>query len=65
MPLRVAIVGMGHIGNLHARCYQQVPLAEIVAVCDIIRGKADKAAGEFGCPAFYSVREMLDRKSVV
>ena len=59
MPLRVAIVGMGHIGNLHARCYQQDPLAEIVAVCDIIRGKADKAAGEFGCPAFYSVREML------
>ncbi|HUW62251.1 MAG TPA: Gfo/Idh/MocA family oxidoreductase [Candidatus Bathyarchaeia archaeon] len=60
MPLRVGVVGMGNIGNLHARCYQQDPLAEIVAVCDIIKEKADRAAGEYGCPAFYSVREMLD-----
>jgi predicted dehydrogenase len=60
MPLQVAIVGMGNIGNLHARCYQNDPLADIVAVCDIIKERADKAAAAYGCPAFYSVREMLE-----
>ena len=44
MALRVAIVGMGGIGNLHARCYLNDPLAEVVAVCDIIKERADKAA---------------------
>jgi myo-inositol 2-dehydrogenase / D-chiro-inositol 1-dehydrogenase len=59
MPLRVAIVGMGGIGNTHAGVYQKHPDAEIVAVCDISRERADKAAERWGCPAFYSVKELL------
>jgi predicted dehydrogenase len=57
--LNVAIVGMGGIGNNHARCYQANPKCKIVAVCDILRDRADKAAAAYGAPAFYSVREML------
>jgi predicted dehydrogenase len=59
MPLRVAIVGMGNIGNTHARVYNDHPDAQIVAVCDIIKEKADRAGERYGCPAFYSVQEML------
>ena len=59
MPLRVAVVGMGNIGNVHARVYQQHPQCEIVAVCDIIQEKADRAADAYCCPAFYSVQQML------
>lgn len=59
MALKIAIVGMGGIGNTHARCYVDDPLAEIVAVCDIIKERADKAAADYGCPAFYSVQDML------
>jgi len=65
MPLRVAVVGMGNIGNLHARCYREDPLAEIVAVCDIVKEKADIAAAEFGCSAFYSVPDMLDSGIII
>ncbi|HQH54470.1 MAG TPA: Gfo/Idh/MocA family oxidoreductase, partial [Candidatus Hydrogenedentes bacterium] len=59
MALNVAIVGMGNIGNVHAGCYVKEPLAKIVAVCDIIRERADAASAKYGCPAFYSVRSML------
>ena len=59
MALKCAVVGMGGIGNTHARCYKNNPLAELVAVCDIDKAKADKAAEEFGCRAFYSEEEML------
>ncbi|HNR30812.1 MAG TPA: Gfo/Idh/MocA family oxidoreductase [Candidatus Hydrogenedentes bacterium] len=59
MALNVAIVGMGGIGNVHAQCYEKDPIARIVAVCDIIRERADRAAERYGCPAFYSVRDML------
>jgi len=50
---------MGNIGNVHARCYQKDPLAKIVAVCDIIKEKADAAAAAYGARAFYSVKELL------
>jgi predicted dehydrogenase len=39
--------------------YQADPLAELVAVCDIIKERADAAAARLGVPAFYSVPEML------
>jgi predicted dehydrogenase len=60
MKLRVGIVGMGGIGNTHARVYKDLPETAIVAVCDIIKERADTAAAAYGAKAFYSVQEMLD-----
>ncbi len=51
---------MGNIGNVHGRVYHAHPDTEIVAVCDIIPERSDKAAEKFGCQGFYSVQEMLD-----
>lgn len=59
MPLNVAIVGLGNIGNTHARVYAKNEQVRIVAVCDIIKEKADKAADMYDCHAFYSVQDML------
>jgi predicted dehydrogenase len=59
MTLKVAIVGLGGIGNTHARVYKAREDCEIVAVCDILHDRADKAAEAYGCPAFYSIGEML------
>ncbi|MBQ3096227.1 MAG: Gfo/Idh/MocA family oxidoreductase [Clostridia bacterium] len=59
MALKAAIVGIGGIGKNHARCYRDNPLSELVAICDIDKAKADAAAEEFGCRAFYDETEML------
>lgn len=57
--LRVAVVGMGPIGNRHALHYQSSPHSTLVGVCDIIRERADEAAARFSVPAFYNAPEML------
>jgi predicted dehydrogenase len=58
--LNVAIVGLGNIGNTHARVYQKMAGdVKLVAVCDIIKERADKAAKDYGAQAFYSIAEML------
>jgi len=57
--IHVGIVGMGGIGNNHARCYEQNKYTKVVAVCDIIKERADRAAERFGVPAFYSVKKLL------
>jgi len=57
--LRVCVIGMGPIGNRHARLYREDPLAELVGVCDRLHDRADAGAKAFGVPAFYSADEML------
>lgn len=57
--LRVAVIGMGSIGNRHASIYREDPLAQLVGVCDIRRDRADAAAGKLGVPAFYDAPQML------
>jgi predicted dehydrogenase len=59
MSLRIAVVGVGAIGSVHAGVYTENPKTEIVAVCDIVKERADTAAARFGGRAFYSVKEML------
>lgn len=60
MSLRVAIIGMGPVGNIHARVYDGDPGVQLVAVCDRLKDRADVAAERYDVPAFYDARTMLD-----
>jgi len=59
MTLKVGIVGIGGIGSIHASVYHDNPRTEIVAICDIVKEKADAAAEKYNAQAFYSVKDML------
>ena len=60
MALRVGIVGMGGIGDTHAQAYVGFSeLAKLVAVCDLVKEKADAAAAKYGVKAYYTLKEML------
>ncbi len=59
MAIRTAVIGAGNIGRTHARVYKANPLAELVAICDIDRARADAAAQELGIKAYYDVEELL------
>ena len=67
-PLRVAVVGVGHLGKFHARIYSQNPAAELVAVVDFDQERAAELATELGCQSFGSIDELpedLDAVSIV
>ena len=59
MPLNVAVVGVGRIGNTHCNVYAANPEVRLVAVCDIIPERADAASEKHDTHVFYSVQEML------
>lgn len=56
---RVGVIGLGPIGNLHARIYDEMDGAELAGVCDIDRERADATAAALGVPAFYRVADLL------
>jgi predicted dehydrogenase len=60
MALKVGIVGLSGIGNNHANCYAQDDLAELVAVCDFVKEKADDTAEKFGIKDYYNLQDMID-----
>ena len=57
---RVCVIGMGHIGNLHARAYKACKDAELVGVCDINPERAKAASLAHGVPYYLDVIEMLN-----
>ena len=56
---RAVVVGMGPIGNRHARAYTESPQAELVGVCDRDLARAKAAGEKFGVPYFLSAKEMF------
>ena len=65
MTLKVAVVGLGNIGNRHAEIYQAHPQCEIVAVCDAVEERALAAAKRYSCAPFTSVEKMLTSGSQI
>ncbi len=63
-PLKTAVIGMGGIGNTHAKCHQDDPLSDLVAVCDVVKEKALKAAETYGVKAYTSLTDLLVQEAV-
>jgi predicted dehydrogenase len=67
-PLRVAVVGVGHLGRIHARIYAQHPGAELAYIVDTNEDVAGEIATEHGCQSVGDVADLpddLDAVSVV
>jgi predicted dehydrogenase len=59
MTARVALVGCGFFARNHAQAWRDLAGAELVAVCDLDREKAERFAAEFGARPFTDAAAML------
>jgi predicted dehydrogenase len=57
--LRVAVVGVGHLGQHHARLLASMPGAALGAVVDTAPGRAEAIARKYGAPFFTTVDAAL------
>lgn len=55
----VGVIGTGSFGRKHVAAYAALPQAELVAVCDADRERAEAVAAEFGVAAVYPSFEEL------
>ena len=66
-PVRVAVIGVGSLGQHHARIYAALEEARLLAVVDSDPGRASIVAARHGVPALASHRDLprdLDAVSV-
>ena len=59
MALRVAVVGVGYLGRHHARILSDLPGAQLVAVVDVNRSRAEGVAAEHKTQAFVDASEIV------
>ena len=60
MPkLKCAVVGVGYLGRFHAQKYQNIPNAELVAVCDVNADCASRVAQELNVTAYTDYHELF------
>lgn len=64
VPLKVGVVGVGHLGKEHARIYRDLPEAELVGISDMDPAKEDKAK-ELGTAYYKDYRDLLDKVEAV
>jgi len=57
--VRVGVVGVGHLGQTHARLLRQIETAELVGVYDIDDTKSTRISKELKVKAFGSVEGMM------
>lgn len=58
-PLKIAIIGCGRISGHHCKSIIETEGAELVAVCDLVAGKADIYHAQFGAKAYVNYHQML------
>lgn len=60
-PLRVAVIGAGHLGRIHARLLRTLADVELVGVVDPLEEARRRVAAEFSTQDFCSHRELFGR----
>ena len=59
MSLRLAVIGVGHLGKHHARILSSLPGVELIAVADTNRERASEIAAALGTRAVSDYRDLL------
>ena len=64
-PLRIAVIGVGHLGRHHARILSSLPGAELVGVVDTNRARAEEIAAASHTRALFDARDLVGHVSAV
>jgi predicted dehydrogenase len=64
-PLRVAVIGVGHLGRHHARILSTLPGATLVGVVDVKPERAAEIAAAHGSRSFTDYHDLLDQVDAV
>ncbi len=64
-PIRVAVIGVGYLGAIHAKIYDRLETATLVGVCDTNPEASAKIASQYGCEAWTNPRDAIGKIDAV
>ncbi|MBN2256070.1 MAG: Gfo/Idh/MocA family oxidoreductase, partial [Deltaproteobacteria bacterium] len=64
-PIKVGVVGIGHLGTYHLQKYEKMSECTIVGVSDTVKERAERVADTYGCVAFDDHRRLIEMVDAV
>ena len=64
-PIRAGVIGVGHLGQHHARLYASLPGTQLIGVVDLSHERAQVVAKKHGARVFLTADELLQHVDVV
>ncbi|HAU66989.1 MAG TPA: gfo/Idh/MocA family oxidoreductase [Gammaproteobacteria bacterium] len=62
---KVGVVGVGYLGQIHAKIYSEMDNVELVMLADTDRERGDALALKYGCAATTSFLDLIDQVDAV
>ena len=63
--IKVGVVGVGHLGGLHAKIYREMENCSLVAVCDIDKARLDQISSALNVPGYANYEELFGKVDAV
>jgi len=64
-PLRAGVIGVGHLGQHHARLYAAIPGSQLAGITDLSPDRAKVIADKLGTKVFFDLDSLLPHVDVV
>lgn len=58
--LKAAVIGVGHMGQHHARLYDMHPMVELVAIVDRDRQRLQEIGSKYRCRGYMAIKQLLE-----
>jgi predicted dehydrogenase len=66
MPkIKIAVIGVGRLGSLHAKIYQEIPSCQLIGVCDTDRQRLKEVSRSLAAEAFEDYRQLVGKVDAV
>ena len=63
--IKVAVIGVGYLGNIHAQIYQKLENCFLVGICDIDKARLKQVSSELKVPEFTEYKKLFNEAEAV
>ena len=65
VKLKVAVVGVGHLGSIHAKIYKELANCSLVGVCDTNQSRLEEISRALAVPDYADYRQLIGKVDAV
>ena len=65
MDIKIAVIGVGHLGSIHAKIYKEIPNCFLAGVCDCDPKQLGEVSRTLNVPGYTDYRELFGKVDAV
>ena len=57
--IKIGVIGVGHLGSIHAKLYREIENCSLVGVCDIDKDRLNQVSLSLNVPGYTDYKELF------